>query len=72
MALAETEDEATARRMIRQAGGRLFQHNTVNLASGSKDVFAICPFSLLAQQVNRLLRSADFKMGSIIALALFY
>ena len=67
-ALQSSPDEyQESRSHILQNGGKLFQHNTVNLVINKppQTVFAACPVSLPASQLDALKKRPDFRVGKL-------
>ena len=49
---------------IRQAGGRLFDHRTLDLVTAKERAFAICPPSLPQPELTKLMKqNTDFRLG---------
>ncbi|KAL4420056.1 hypothetical protein ABPG77_007495 [Micractinium sp. CCAP 211/92] len=62
-ALRGTQQEAQARRLVQENGGRLFTETTVQRVTDKSKAFALCPHSLVAQQVTQLRSSCpDFRL----------
>ncbi|KAL4440616.1 hypothetical protein ABPG75_003617 [Micractinium tetrahymenae] len=62
-ALRGTEQEAHARRLVQENGGRLFTETTVQRITDKGKAFALCPDSLVAQRITQLRSSSpDFKL----------